>query len=166
MPGSTSAGHGGFIDFHYNNSQNDNTGRIIGHDNKVEIAPALTVNGRSVETRVLLWSNSNGSAYGTDPINLISSDYDTLEVHFTATNGASSAMIVQYFAKGRNITLFALSVAAKASDSWIMYRSLERQSDTYFTCNLGRIIRWGTSAYDGEFNYFAIPRAIYGLRYY
>lgn len=55
FPGS-SVGHGGFIDFHYNNSSSDYTARIINWNGKLQVDGATFNAGGKVE----LWTDSEG----------------------------------------------------------------------------------------------------------
>ena len=62
MPVSTSAGNGGWIDFHYNRSSSDYTSRLIGASNTTTALPSITSGSdRRMKEDVEYWAENTGA---------------------------------------------------------------------------------------------------------
>ena len=117
--------------------------------------------------RASLWTNPNSGMADGYEINLSSSDYDFLEVEFVRSTGSAGVATpyIQRFKKGTNITLFCAQITPDSAltNTFIQSRLLERNSDIKYTAGPGCIARWGaTSVSTGN---YAIPQAIYGIKY-
>ena len=114
-------------------------------------------------TRKLLWSNTGAISAGT-VINLSSSDYDELEIHYTSEGTATAPIYDARCEKGRDVYLTHYQVTMNnTSDTFIMCRHLTRNSDTKFTADAGLIYRMSGAFLQGPL--FALPLKIYGIKY-
>lgn len=113
--------------------------------------------------RTLLWSNNAPVASGTN-IELNSSDYDELEVHYVTETSSSAPYYDIRVEKGRDICLTHSQVVVNSmTDTFIMSRKLVRNSDTSYTAGNGLIFRV-SGAFD-QAAHFVIPLRIYGVKY-
>lgn len=104
--GSTSAGHGGYIDFHYNASTEDYTSRIIDWSNRLAVMGKLLIQDGGVK---YLGANNDYTLTNTDNICFIRSDAGN-----TITVPAGSGIT--------NRHLYALSIVSGSTLTYRTYR--------------------------------------------
>lgn len=116
--------------------------------------------------RIKLWENQNTTMPAGTVINLLSDDYDQLEVHFKRTSASTGNMYISRFEKGSNINLTLLTVDSSehsTMNTFIMERQITRNSDIQYTAAVGAIARWNQQFQNGT--NFAVPMVIYGIKY-
>lgn len=95
-------------------------------------------------------------------IDLVSSDYDELEVFFNPTANSSYRQCAKTL-KGSNIALAWINTSVGASPA-VRYRPLQYNSDTKYIATAGRS-QFANSNEQNTDNGSCVPIAIYGIKY-